>query len=58
MTSSAFSLCQKLLLISPKFRRLTRIPETESELSHPYSYLYEKIKSRINFEAQLMRKLK
>ncbi|XP_047361660.1 cytochrome c oxidase assembly protein COX18, mitochondrial isoform X2 [Vespa velutina] len=54
ITNSAFSLCQKFLLMSPKFRRLTRIPETDSELSHPYSYLYEKIKNR----AQLMRRLK
>ncbi|XP_035729674.1 cytochrome c oxidase assembly protein COX18, mitochondrial-like [Vespa mandarinia] len=54
ITNSAFSLCQKFLLMSPKFRRLTRIPETDSELSHPYSYLYEKMKNR----AQLMRRLK
>lgn len=58
MTNSTFSLCQKFLLMSPKFRRLIRIPETESELSHPYSYLYEKIKSRTHFGAQLMRRLK
>ncbi|XP_043505914.1 cytochrome c oxidase assembly protein COX18, mitochondrial isoform X3 [Polistes fuscatus] len=58
ITNSACTLGQKTLLLSPKFRRLTRIPETESELSHPYSFLYEKIKSKTNLVALSIKKLK
>ncbi|KAI4490447.1 hypothetical protein M0804_003391 [Polistes exclamans] len=58
ITNSVCTLGQKTLLLSPKIRRLTRIPETESELSHPYSFLYEKIKSKTNLEALSMKKLK
>ncbi|XP_015191629.1 PREDICTED: mitochondrial inner membrane protein COX18 [Polistes dominula] len=58
ITNSACTLGQKVLLLSPKFRRLTRIPETESELSHPYSFLYKKIKGKTNLEALSMKKLK
>lgn len=48
-TSSFWGLCQNLLLLSPKVRRLARIPETEHELSHPYSHMYERMRNKYNF---------
>ncbi|KAK2582943.1 hypothetical protein KPH14_009004 [Odynerus spinipes] len=50
MTSSACGLCHNLLLVSPKFRRIGRIPETELECSHPYKHLYEQLKNKFSFE--------
>lgn len=50
--SSFFGLCQNLLLLSPKVRRLARIPETEHELSYPYSHMYKQMKNKYNFIAR------
>lgn len=47
VSSSAFGLAQNLLILSPKVRRLARIPLVNSEHEHPYRHLYEKIRERI-----------
>lgn len=43
VTNNGCALAQALLLLSPKFRRLVRIPKTDSELQHPYSELYKRL---------------
>lgn len=50
MTSSTFGLTQNLLLHSPTIKRRLGIPETPSELSHPYEHLQKTIKSRLSFK--------
>lgn len=47
-TSTLFGLCQNLLLISPKFKRLCRIPQTTSELNKPYEHLLVRIGERFS----------
>ncbi|XP_008557667.2 cytochrome c oxidase assembly protein COX18, mitochondrial [Microplitis demolitor] len=49
-TSSAYSIFQNLLIVSPKFRRFSRIPETEEDREHPYRFLFDKIKKRIGLK--------
>lgn len=52
VTSSAFGLLQNLVLLSPRLRRLARMPITVSESAHPYSLLREKIVARCNFKGK------
>lgn len=47
VSSSTFGLVQNLLALSPKIRRLARIPKVDSEHEKPYKFLYEKIKERL-----------
>lgn len=42
-TSSVFGIFQNLLLISPKFKRFCKIPETSSEIKNPYEHLLLRI---------------
>ncbi|XP_055845985.1 cytochrome c oxidase assembly protein COX18, mitochondrial [Episyrphus balteatus] len=44
--SSSYGLLQNLLLLSPKFRRAVRIPQTQTELQNPYQHLWMSIKAR------------
>nr|XP_003705007.2 PREDICTED: mitochondrial inner membrane protein COX18 [Megachile rotundata] len=46
-TNNYCTLLQSLLLLSPKIRRLGRIPKTQSEYPHPYSELYKKLKDKV-----------
>jgi inner membrane protein COX18 len=46
-TSSAFGLLQNLILISPKMKRVCKIPQTPSELKQPYQHLILGIKNRL-----------
>ncbi|CAK9796352.1 Cytochrome c oxidase assembly protein COX18, mitochondrial [Anthophora quadrimaculata] len=43
VTNNCCSLLQSMLLLSPKFRRIVRIPKTDSELQHPYAELYKRL---------------
>lgn len=47
VSSSTFGLIQNLLILSPKIRRLAKIPIVNSEHERPYRYLAQKIKERI-----------
>lgn len=47
VSSSTFGLVQNLLILSPKVRRIARIPKVNSEHERPYKHLFEKIKERI-----------
>ncbi|XP_044270525.1 cytochrome c oxidase assembly protein COX18, mitochondrial isoform X1 [Tribolium madens] len=38
-TSSAFGFVQNLILISPKIRRMCKIPQTPSEIEQPYQHI-------------------
>ncbi|CAK9830503.1 Cytochrome c oxidase assembly protein COX18, mitochondrial [Anthophora retusa] len=43
VTNNFCSVLQSLLLMSPKFRRIVRIPKTDVELQHPYAELYKRL---------------
>ncbi|KAL1517796.1 hypothetical protein ABEB36_001520 [Hypothenemus hampei] len=45
--SSAYGLAQNLVLMSPKVRRLFRIPETTIEVKEPYQLIINKLKSKL-----------
>lgn len=47
VSSSTFGLLQNLLILSPKVRRMARIPKVNSEFERPYKHLYDKIRERI-----------
>lgn len=47
VTSSTFGLLQNLIILSPKVRRIARIPKVDSEHEHPYKYLLCKIRERL-----------
>jgi mitochondrial inner membrane protein COX18 len=47
MTSSCVGLVQNLILVSPKVRRILRIPEAPSELENPYNHIKEEIKDTL-----------
>lgn len=48
VTSSAVALAQNLLLLSPKFKRLTGIPtNTKSHMDNPYRYMAEQMVERL-----------
>ncbi|XP_029035769.2 cytochrome c oxidase assembly protein COX18, mitochondrial [Osmia bicornis bicornis] len=49
-THNCLAVLQTLLLMSPKFRRLGRIPKTESEYPHPYSELYKSLKLKVGLK--------
>ncbi|XP_060535800.1 cytochrome c oxidase assembly protein COX18, mitochondrial [Cylas formicarius] len=46
-TSSAYGLAQNLLLMSPKVRRLCRIPKTSSEAQNPYDDALDRLKAKL-----------
>ncbi|RZC35292.1 60KD IMP domain containing protein [Asbolus verrucosus] len=46
-TSSAFGLAQNLVLMSPKVRRICKIPHAPSELEQPYQHVMAGIKHRL-----------
>ncbi|KZC03957.1 PREDICTED: mitochondrial inner membrane protein COX18 [Dufourea novaeangliae] len=48
--SNFYTIFQIMLVQSPKFRRLVRIPKTESELQHPYTELYKKVKHKLHLQ--------
>ncbi|XP_063931071.1 cytochrome c oxidase assembly protein COX18, mitochondrial-like isoform X2 [Zophobas morio] len=48
-TSSAFGFVQNLILVSPKIRRLCKIPQTPSELEQPYKHIITGIKYRFKY---------
>lgn len=50
--SSAFGLFYNLVVISPKIRRLVRIPKTNSEFDHPYAHLLLKIKYLLRLKTE------
>ncbi|CAK9820679.1 Cytochrome c oxidase assembly protein COX18, mitochondrial [Anthophora plagiata] len=43
VTNNCCSVVQNLILLSPKFRRIGRIPKTDSELQHPYAELHKRL---------------
>lgn len=47
VSSSTFGLLQNLIILSPKVRRMARIPKVNSEHDKPYRHLFDKIKERI-----------
>ncbi|XP_043264561.1 cytochrome c oxidase assembly protein COX18, mitochondrial [Colletes gigas] len=49
-SNNVYALSQTLLLLSPKIRRLGRIPKTDSELQHPYAELYKSVKQKLHLE--------
>ncbi|XP_023015149.2 cytochrome c oxidase assembly protein COX18, mitochondrial [Leptinotarsa decemlineata] len=48
-TSSAFGLFQNMILLSPKVRRICRIPKTKTELEHPYQHIANGFQRRMSF---------
>lgn len=46
--SSAYGLTQNLVLMSPKIKRITGVPETPSQLDEPYKHLVDMTKERWN----------
>uniref|UniRef100_A0A8D8F762 Mitochondrial inner membrane protein COX18 n=1 Tax=Culex pipiens TaxID=7175 RepID=A0A8D8F762_CULPI len=46
VTSSAYGLCQNLMLMSPRVKRLVGVPEVPSELANPYQHVREKFAQR------------
>ncbi|XP_020289721.1 mitochondrial inner membrane protein COX18 [Pseudomyrmex gracilis] len=52
-TSSAFGLFQNLILLSPKLRRLAKVPVTASESPHPYALLRRRITARYQFKKRV-----
>lgn len=46
VTSSTYGLIQNLVLLSPKIKKLTKIPETPSQLENPYRHIATEIRSR------------
>ncbi|KAL0104427.1 hypothetical protein PUN28_017275 [Cardiocondyla obscurior] len=52
-TSSAFGLFQNLILLSPKLRRLTKVPTTTSELQHPYLQLRDKLAAKCRLKRKV-----
>ncbi|XP_053979805.1 cytochrome c oxidase assembly protein COX18, mitochondrial isoform X1 [Hylaeus volcanicus] len=55
-TNTLCTLSHTLLLLSPKFRRLGKVPKTESELQHPYAELYKRIKERFRLQQKTVKK--
>ncbi|XP_054002642.1 cytochrome c oxidase assembly protein COX18, mitochondrial isoform X2 [Hylaeus anthracinus] len=55
-TNNLCTLSHTLLLLSPKFRRLGKVPKTESELQHPYAELYKRIKERFRLQQKTVKK--
>ncbi|CAL7933950.1 unnamed protein product [Xylocopa violacea] len=43
VTNNCYILLQNLLLLSPKIRRLARIPKTDIEIQQPYTALYNQV---------------
>lgn len=41
VTSSSYGLCQNLLLMSPRFKRVAKVPHTPTELERPYRYVMD-----------------
>ena len=52
-TNSFYTMFQTLLLLSPKFRRLGRVPKTDSEQQHPYSELHKAVKQKLRLTTKL-----
>ncbi|XP_076629012.1 cytochrome c oxidase assembly protein COX18, mitochondrial isoform X2 [Colletes latitarsis] len=48
--NNVYTLSQTLLLLSPKIRRLGKIPKTDSELQRPYAELYKSMKQKLYLE--------
>ncbi|XP_050301264.1 cytochrome c oxidase assembly protein COX18, mitochondrial isoform X2 [Anthonomus grandis grandis] len=46
-TSSAFGMCQNLILLSPKVKRLFGIPKTAVEVKEPYKMIVTNFKSKL-----------
>ncbi|KAL1377282.1 hypothetical protein pipiens_016364 [Culex pipiens pipiens] len=46
VTSSAYGLCQNLMLMSPRVKRLVGVPQVPSELANPYQHVREKFAQR------------
>ncbi|KAJ9578456.1 hypothetical protein L9F63_005326 [Diploptera punctata] len=46
VTSSTYGLIQNLVLLSPKIKKLTKIPETPSQLENPYKHIAAEIRNR------------
>ncbi|CAG9864458.1 unnamed protein product [Phyllotreta striolata] len=42
-TSSAFGLVQNILLMSPRVKRICKIPKTQSEMDRPYKFVASKL---------------
>ncbi|XP_076239102.1 cytochrome c oxidase assembly protein COX18, mitochondrial [Calliopsis andreniformis] len=52
-TNTVCTLLQNILLMSPQFRRLGRIPKTDSESQQPYTKLWKDLKSKFRLPAKL-----
>lgn len=48
VSSSVFGLAQNLAVLSPKLKRIARIPKVNSELEKPYTFLLDQIKKKIS----------
>lgn len=58
VTSSAAALAQNLLLLSPRFKRLTGIPaNTKSHMESPYRYMAEELVERIQSKRSFIERL-
>lgn len=47
VSSSTFGILQNLFLLSPKVRRMAKIPKVDSEHERPYRFLIDKIRERL-----------
>uniref|UniRef100_A0A6P7FD63 Uncharacterized protein LOC114328163 n=1 Tax=Diabrotica virgifera virgifera TaxID=50390 RepID=A0A6P7FD63_DIAVI len=48
-TSSAYGLIQNIVLLSPRVKRICRIPKTEIELENPYKHISQQLQKKFNF---------
>ncbi|XP_012286658.1 mitochondrial inner membrane protein COX18 [Orussus abietinus] len=53
LSNSTVGLAYHLLLATPKFRRIVRIPKTDTEIKYPYTFLKEKAKKRLGLPNHL-----
>ncbi|XP_076766415.1 cytochrome c oxidase assembly protein COX18, mitochondrial [Xylocopa sonorina] len=55
MTNNCCSLFQSLLLLSPKIRRLARIPKTDVEIQQPYTELRNRLLGKVYLKKSVAR---
>ncbi|XP_049831650.1 cytochrome c oxidase assembly protein COX18, mitochondrial [Schistocerca gregaria] len=48
VTSSFYGLVQNIVLMSPRVKKFFRIPETPSQLKHPYRHIYKRLREKVD----------
>ncbi|XP_047118879.1 cytochrome c oxidase assembly protein COX18, mitochondrial isoform X1 [Schistocerca piceifrons] len=48
VTSSFYGLVQNIVLMSPRVKKFFRIPETPSQLKHPYMHIYKRLREKVD----------